>query len=62
MNAVYRKTTCDRCEKPKDDCIWVAVPSRDNTEWCLCGDCRRRVREAGLTIVNVDVDYPEVAA
>jgi hypothetical protein len=60
MAAVYRKTRCDRCQKPKSDCIWVAAPSR--AEWCLCGDCRRRYREKGVALVNIDGDYPEAAA
>lgn len=59
---VYRRTRCERCEKLKQDCIWVAVPSRANDERCLCGDCRRRVRETGLELVNIDVDFPSVAA
>lgn len=59
---VYRRTICERCEQVKSDCIWVAVPSRDHQERCLCGDCRRRIRESGRDLVNIDVDFPSVAA
>lgn len=59
---VYRCTVCDRCEKPKQDCIWVQVTAWNDSEWCVCGDCRRRAREAGIALTNIDVDFPSVAA
>lgn len=61
---VYRCTTCDRCTKPKDDCIWVRpdVDGRRDEDWCMCGDCRKSVQAAGIPLVNIDVDFKDVAA
>lgn len=62
---VYRCTRCDRCEKVKQDCIWVrpatATPDVPDDEWCLCGECVRRCQAKGVPIVNIDTDFPEVA-
>lgn len=64
--AIYRRAICDRCDKKKDDCIWVrpatAKPDVSDDEWCMCGDCRERCHRKGVAIVNIDVDFPSVAA
>lgn len=59
---IYRCTNCDNCQQVKTDCIWVKVPSRDNDDWCLCGDCRRNCHAKGVELVNADVDFGWVAA
>lgn len=60
----YRRAICDRCHGRKDDCIWVrpadAPADQPDDEWCLCGDCRERCQDRGVSIVNIDADYPWV--